>query len=90
MPRHGCAILLPLVATLAGMFSVAYSLRFTVDIFGPAATDLPRKPHEPAHWMRVPVELLVLICLVVGIFPALAVGDILRAAGHAGGRRSAP
>ncbi len=30
--------------------------------------------------MRVPVELLVLICLVVGIFPALAVGDILRAA----------
>lgn len=74
-------ILLPLVATLAGMFSVAYSLRFTVDVFfGPAATDLPRKPHEPAHWMRVPVELLVLICLVVGIFPAVAVGDILRAA----------
>ena len=26
-------ILLPLVATLAGMFSVAYSLRFTVDVF---------------------------------------------------------
>lgn len=74
-------ILLPLVATLASMFSVAYSLRFTVDVFfGPAATDLPRKPHEPAHWMRVPVELLVLICLVVGIFPALAVDDILRAA----------
>ena len=28
----------------------------------------------------MPVELLVLICLVVGIFPAVAVGDILLAA----------
>lgn len=74
---------LPLVATLAGMFSVAYSLRFTVEVFfGPPATDLPRKPHEPAHWMRVPVELLVLICLIVGIFPAWAVGDILRTAAY--------
>ncbi len=72
---------LPLVATLAGMFSVAYSLRFTVDVFfGPPATDLPRKPHEPPHWMRVPVELLVLACLVVGIFPAWAVGDFLSSA----------
>jgi multicomponent K+:H+ antiporter subunit A len=39
---------LPIAATLAGMFGVAYSLRFTVDVFfGPAATDLPRQPHEP-------------------------------------------
>ena len=74
-------IALPLAATLAGMFSVAYSLRFTVDVFfGPPAQDLPRTPHEPPHWMRVPVELLVLICLVVGIFPAWTVGAILQAA----------
>ena len=56
--------LLPVAATVAGMFSVAYSLRFTVDVFwGPPADDLPRTPHEPPHWMRVPVELLVLACL---------------------------
>lgn len=30
--------------------------------------------------MRVPVELLVLICLVVGIFPAWTVGAILQTA----------
>ncbi len=73
--------LLPVAATLAGMFSVAYSLRFTVDVFwGPPATDLPHTPHEPAHWMRVPVELLVLACLVVGMFPAWAVGPVLNAA----------
>ncbi|ABM36838.1 monovalent cation/H+ antiporter subunit A [Polaromonas naphthalenivorans] len=73
--------LLPVAATLAGMFSVAYSLRFTVDVFfGPPATDLPRQPHEPPHWMRVPVELLVLACLVVGIFPERTVGRFLDAA----------
>ncbi|MCO5110529.1 MAG: monovalent cation/H+ antiporter subunit A [Burkholderiaceae bacterium] len=72
---------LPIAATLAGIFGVAYSLRFTVDVFfGPAATDLPRQPHEPPHWMRVPVELLVLICLVVGMLPAWSVGPFLDAA----------
>ena len=72
---------LPVLATLAGTFSVVYSLRFTVDVFfGPQATDLPHTPHEPARWMRVPVELLVLACLVVGVLPALSVGAILAAA----------
>ena len=72
---------LPVAATLAGIFSVAYSLRFTVDVFfGPPATDLPHTPHEPPHWMRVPIELLVLICMLVGIFPAWAVGRYLDAA----------
>ena len=72
---------LPTAATLGGMFSVAYSLRFVVDVFGgPPATDLPHEPHEPPHWMRVPVELLVLICLVVGVFPAWAIGRYLDAA----------
>ena len=72
---------LPIAATVAGVFSVAYSLRFTVDVFwGPPATDLPRQPHEPPHWMRVPVELLVCACLVVGMLPAWAVGPYLNAA----------
>ncbi|UVJ42261.1 monovalent cation/H+ antiporter subunit A [Pseudomonas sp. LS1212] len=72
---------LPVIATIAGTFSVAYSLRFTVDVFfGPTATDLPHTPHEPPRWMRAPVELLVLACLVVGMFPAQAVGPLLAAA----------
>jgi len=75
------ATALPIAATVAGMFSVAYSLRFIVDVFwGPKATDLPREPHEPPHWMRVPVELLVLACLVVGVVPAWSVGTFLNAA----------
>ncbi|MBX8496981.1 monovalent cation/H+ antiporter subunit A [Pseudomonas cichorii] len=72
---------LPIIATIAGAFSVAYSLRFTVDVFfGPAAKDLPLLPHEPPRWMRAPVELLVMACLVVGIFPAQSVAPLLAAA----------
>ncbi|SFM22419.1 monovalent cation/H+ antiporter subunit A [Variovorax sp. OV329] len=74
---------LPIVATLAGMFSVAYSLRFVVDVFfGPSCTtaDVPKVPHEPPRWMRVPGEVLVAICLVVGIAPAWSVGPMLAAA----------
>ncbi|MEQ7922566.1 monovalent cation/H+ antiporter subunit A [Xanthomonas sp. WHRI 1810A] len=72
---------LPVIATLAGAFSVAYSLRFTVDVFfGPKATDLPHTPHEPPRWMRAPVEFLVLACLIVGVFPAHSVGPLLAAA----------
>jgi multicomponent K+:H+ antiporter subunit A len=72
---------LPVIATIAGTFSVVYALRFTIDVFfGPTATNLPHTPHEPPRWMRAPVELLVFTCLLVGIFPAQVVGSILAAA----------
>jgi hypothetical protein len=69
---------LPFIATLWGMFSVAYSVRFIHGVFfGPAPHGLPRKPHEPPRWMRFPIELLVLACLAVGVVPALTVGPLL-------------
>ncbi len=69
---------LPAFATLAGMFSVGYSLRFIHQVFfGPPATDLPRKPHDPTHWMLAPSGLLVLACLLVGVLPGLTVGPVL-------------
>jgi multicomponent K+:H+ antiporter subunit A len=74
--------ILPYVATLAGAFSVAYSLRFIhVVFFGPPPTDLPKpKPHEPPHSMRLPIEFLVLACLIVGIVPGLSIGPFLHTA----------
>ncbi len=74
--------LLPAAAVIAGVFSVAYSLRFTVDVFfGPnTCSELPRQPHEPPHWMRVPVELLVLACLVVGTVPQWSISAVLNSA----------
>jgi multicomponent K+:H+ antiporter subunit A len=72
---------LPIAATLAGMGSVAYSLRFTAGaFFGPAPLALPRVPHEPPRWMRAPVDLLVVACVVVGVAPARSVGRFLDAA----------
>jgi len=67
---------------VAGMGSVAYSLRFAAGVFfGPSsARDTPRVPEEPPRWMRVPVQVLVLACLVIGVAPAAAVGPLLGAA----------
>ncbi|EJF91590.1 monovalent cation/H+ antiporter subunit A [Bartonella tamiae] len=68
----------PYIATLASLFSVTYSVRFIHGVFfGAKPRDLPKTPHEPPHFMRFPVEFLVFLCLVVGIFPNFTVGPIL-------------
>ncbi len=72
---------LPAIATVYGVFAVVYSLRFGHDVFfGPPPLGLPRAPHEPRRWMRVPIDLLVLACLVVGVAPQHSVGPALEAA----------
>ena len=72
---------LPVLATLASAFSVLYSVRFIhTTFFGPPPTECPRTPREPPHWMRFPIELLVLICLVVGVMPGLTIGPLLASA----------
>jgi len=71
--------LLPALVVLAGVMAVAYSLRFIHDVFfNGEPIDLPRTPHEPPFWMKAPVAVLVAICLLVGILPALTVDPILR------------
>lgn len=70
--------LMPVAAVLASTFSVAYSLRFIHGVFfGPDPAGLPRAPHEPPSWMRFPVEILVLTCIVVGVLPAATMGPFL-------------
>ncbi|WP_119393601.1 monovalent cation/H+ antiporter subunit A [Salinibius halmophilus] len=76
--------LIPLLATIAGALSVAYSLRFIHDVFfNGEPKGLKKTPHEPPRYMRIPVEVLVALCILVGIFPALLVGDLLKSAGVA-------
>ncbi|BAV66161.1 monovalent cation/H+ antiporter subunit A [Sphingobium cloacae] len=81
LERHGGTIidvLLPYLATLASAFSVFYSVRFIHQtFFGPPPTGLPRQPAEAPPWMRLPIEILVLACLLVGIVPALTIGPFL-------------
>jgi len=72
---------LPIGATLAGMLSVAYSIKFVHGVFfGPEPTQLEKVPHEPPALMRRPIEVLVLVCLAVGIIPGITIGPYLAAA----------
>jgi multicomponent K+:H+ antiporter subunit A len=71
-------LVLPAGATVAGVFSVAYSARFIHDVFfNGEPVDLPKTPHEPPAFMRLPVEVLVLVCVAVGLAPQLAIGPLL-------------
>jgi multicomponent K+:H+ antiporter subunit A len=77
-PLPAMLAILPIAAMLASAFSVTYSLRFIHGtFFGPDPADLPLKPHEPPAWMRFPVEILVLACIMVGVLPAATVGPFL-------------
>ncbi|MDT0583745.1 monovalent cation/H+ antiporter subunit A [Brumicola blandensis] len=72
---------IPVLATLAGVFAVAYSMRFIHDVFfNGEPKDLPKTPHEPPRYMKIPIEVLVVLCLLVGIFPEYIVGDLLASA----------
>ncbi|SFR55086.1 multisubunit potassium/proton antiporter, PhaA subunit /multisubunit potassium/proton antiporter, PhaB subunit [Marinobacter daqiaonensis] len=75
----------PIVATLAGIFAVAYSARFIHDVFfNGKPRNLPiYPPHEPPRYMKIPVEILVVACILVGLFPAFSVGPLLHAAASA-------
>jgi len=75
---------LPLGAVAAGTFSVAYSARFVHDVFfNGEPVGLPKTPHEPPFFMRLPVLLLVLLCVAVGLAPNATVGPALAVAAQA-------
>ncbi|MCC2979487.1 monovalent cation/H+ antiporter subunit A [Sphingomonas sp. IC4-52] len=75
---------LPYVATLGLTFSVLYSIRFIhQSFFGPPSQQLERQPQEAPHWMRLPIEVLVVACVVIGIFPAATIAPFLATAAHA-------
>jgi len=70
--------ILPVGATMAGIFSVAYSTRFIHDVFfNGEPVGLPKTPHEPPRFMRVPVEILVILCIAVGLLPSMTIAPML-------------
>ena len=78
-------LLVPVAATLGGVFSVAYALRFVHDVFfngPPGRLPVPR-PVEPPWLMKAPVALLALLCLAVGVLPTLIVGPLVHVAAGA-------
>ena len=80
----GLSWLLPALAALGGILSVAYSLRLVHAVFfKPAREAPPKSPHEPPHLMRLPVEILVALCVIVGLFPAFMATGLLELASQA-------
>ncbi len=70
--------LVPALATLAALCSVAYSARLVHDTFFGQARNMPNPhPHEPPWGMKAPVALLAIICVVVGLLPAITLGPLV-------------
>ncbi len=75
-----------IIATFAGIFAVAYSVRLVHGVFfdGPLGKDVPNKEaHEPPFGMRAPATLLAALCILVGLFPALLVEHIVNSTARA-------
>ncbi len=74
----------PVLATLGGLCSAAYSIRLVHDAFfnGPPRDLAGVHPHEPPWGMKAPVVLLVAVCIAVGLMPVIA-EPLVRAAGTA-------
>ena len=76
--------IVPTLATLGALFSVAYSLRFVAHVFlGPVRDDYPQTPHDPGFGMWAGPALLALLVVLIGLMPKLMVGDIVATAGGA-------
>jgi multicomponent K+:H+ antiporter subunit A len=84
--------LVPAAVTLAGICSVAYSLRLVHDTFfhGPLGNVPNTHPHEPPLGMKLPSVLLVAMCIVVGLLPAITFGPLVDVAATALAGRALP
>ena len=68
----GQAWLVPALATLGALLSVAYAFRFVLEVFlGRTRDDYPNHPHDPPAGMWLPVAVLVVPVLLIGMAPGL-------------------
>ena len=83
---HGIPLLediAPAAVTLGSMFSVAYSIRFIHDVFFDQPHDLPHQPHKPPRYMKIPAEVLAVVCIAVGVLPGYTVAPLVDVAARA-------
>ena len=63
------------LATLAALFSVGYSLRFVSHVFGgPERQDYPHAPHDPGFGLWGGPALLVVLVVLIGVAPMSMAG----------------
>lgn len=72
------------VATVAALFSVGYSLRFIFHVFtGPERDDYPHHPHDPGFGMWAGPALLAVLVVLIGLFPNTMAGWLVDASATA-------
>jgi multicomponent K+:H+ antiporter subunit A len=75
------AWVVPALATLAALFSTAYSARYAFHVFlGRRRNEYPHAPHEPPPGMWLPVACLVSFVVLIGLFPEIVAGPMVRLA----------
>lgn len=75
--------LLPIAAVVGSTLTVAYSLRLILGAFFGLPLHANHPPHEPPAGMRLPAEILAVLCLVTGLLPQLVAGPLVAAAASA-------
>lgn len=81
---HSGSLVVPALVTIGAAFSVGYSIYLVYGVFfGPPNTEADKVAHEPPRFMRLAVEVLVVLCIVVGVLPQLVVGGLLETAATA-------
>lgn len=71
----------PLLATVGALFSVAYSFRFIFHVWlgKPRDENLPHHPHDPPFGMWAPPALLTVLVVLIGLFPSAIAGPLVAA-----------
>ncbi len=83
-PLAGNPWVLPALATLGALLSVAYSLRFAVHTFaGPVRTDYPGHPHDPSAGLLFAPAMLVVGVVAIGLASRAVAGPLVDAAAFA-------
>jgi multicomponent K+:H+ antiporter subunit A len=83
-PWAGSPWLMPVLATLGALFSVAYSFRFIAHTFlGPVRDDYPQHPHDPGFGMWAAPAFLTVLVVLIGLFPMVAAAWLVNAAAGA-------
>ncbi|MBB5985754.1 monovalent cation/H+ antiporter subunit A [Sphingobium lignivorans] len=74
----GSSWLIPALATLGALLSVAYSLRYIVQVYlGPRRASYPGKPHDPPFGLWGPSGLLVLLVVAIGLWPVTIAAPLI-------------
>ena len=76
--------LMPALATVGALFSVAYSFRLVAHTFlGPVRDDYPHRPHDPGVGLWAAPAFLTVLVVLIGLMPMTAAGWLVDASASA-------